>query len=85
MESGTRRLSPEDADDLEGWVYGILRCAKVRRSNLTKHRSTALKELKGLEDEVILPADKGDATMVMRRCNYDGKMEDMLRTAPMGS
>jgi len=52
-------LSPEDADDLGRRVCGILRRAKVPRSNLTKEQRTAMKELKGLKDEVILPADKG--------------------------
>ena len=32
VESGARRLSPEDADNLCGWVCGILRCAKVPRT-----------------------------------------------------
>ena len=59
VESGARKLTPEDADDLRGRVCGILRRAKVPRSNLTKEQRTALKELRGLEDEVILPADKG--------------------------
>ena len=36
VESGARRSSPEDADDLQGWVCGILRHAKVPRSNLTR-------------------------------------------------
>ena len=35
-----------------------------------------------LEDEVILPADKGNA-MVMMRCDYDGKTE-MLGTSTYG-
>ena len=67
VESGARKLTPEDADDLRGRVCGILRRAKVPRSNLTKEQRTALKELRGLEDEVILPADKGNATVMMRR------------------
>ena len=29
-----------------------------------------LKELRSLEDEVILPADKGNATVVMKRSDY---------------
>ena len=49
------------------FVCGILRCAKLPRSNLTKEQRTALKELRGIEDEVILPADKGNATVMMRR------------------
>ena len=43
---------------------------EVPRSNLTKEQRTVLKELRGLKDEVIPPADKGNAT-VMRRCDYD--------------
>ena len=84
VESGVRRLSPEDADDLRGRVCGILRRAKVPRSNLTREQRTALKELKGLKDEVILSADKGNATVMMRRCDYDGKMEEMLGTGTYG-
>ena len=45
---------------------GVLRQAKVPRSNLTREQRTALKELKGLKDEVILPADKENATVMMR-------------------
>ena len=45
---------------------------------------TALKEFKGLKDEVILPVDKGNAAMMMRRCDYDGKMKEMLGTGTYG-
>ena len=44
---------------------GVLRQAKVPRSYLTREQRTALKELKGLKDEVILPADE-NATVMMR-------------------
>ena len=64
--------------EMRGRVCGILRRAKVPRSNLTREQRTALKELNGLKDEVIPPADKGNATVMMRRCDYDGKMEEML-------
>ena len=43
-----------------------------------KAQRIALKELRGLEEEVILPAKKGNTT-VMMRCDYDGKIE-MLET-----
>ena len=84
VESGVRRLSLKDAGDLRGRVCGILRHAKVPRSNLMREQRTALKELKGLKDEVILPADKGNMTVMMRRCNYDGKMEEMMGTGTYG-
>ena len=48
-----------------------------------KEQRTALKELTGLEDEMILPADKGNATMMMR-CDYNGKIEEMLGTGTYG-
>ena len=54
-----------------------------------KDQRTVLKELRGLEDEVILPADKGNATVMMKRCAYGGTMAERWRgcwgRAPMGS
>ena len=60
-------------------MCGILRRVKVPRSNRTKEQRTPMKELRGFEDEVILPADKGKEIVMMRRCAYNGKME-MLGT-----
>ena len=34
--------------------------------------------MKGWEDEVILPVDKGNATFVMERSDYDGKVRELL-------
>jgi hypothetical protein len=45
---------------------------------MKKDHRKALKELRSLEDEVILPADKGNATVVMKKSDYDGKMRGML-------
>ena len=68
-ENKARKLTPEDADDLRGRVCGILRRAKVPRSNLTKDQRTALKELRRLEDEMILPADRENETVDARDRN----------------
>ena len=46
---------------------------------MTKDQRTVLKELKGLKDEMILPADKENTT-VMMRCGHDGKIEEILGT-----
>ena len=54
VEAGARQLKVEDAEDLRGRVCGILRRAKSPKDNLTKEQRKALKELKSLEDEVIL-------------------------------
>ena len=40
-----------------------------------------MKELGEMEDEVILPADKGNATVVMKREEYNAKMKELLETA----
>lgn len=40
---------------------------QATKDNLMKVQRKALKELRNLEDEVVLPADKGNATVVMRR------------------
>ena len=81
VEEGAQQLKEEDAEDLRGRVCGILRHAKPPKDNLTKEQRRALKELRGLEDEVILPADKGNATVVMTREDYNTKMRGMLETA----
>ena len=60
-------MNKEDAEDLRGWVCGILRCAKPPKDNLFKEQRKALKELRNLENEVILPADKGNTTVMMTR------------------
>ena len=62
-------------------MCGILRHAKPPKDNLTKVQRKTLKELGSLEDEVILPADKGNATVMMRRDDYDTKMRGILDTA----
>ena len=38
----------------------------------------ALKELRNWKDEVILPADKGNATVIMEREDYDRKIGELL-------
>ena len=69
---------------LKRWVVNLTeqthlprRMRRVKVRFWGKNQTTALKELRGLDDEVILPADKGNAT-VMKKCDYDGKMEELL-------
>ena len=80
VEEGVQQLKEEDAEDLWGWVCGILRHAKLPKDNLTKDQRKVLKELRSLEDEVILPSDKGNATVMMTRENYNTKLRGMLET-----
>ena len=50
---------------------------ELPKDNMKDHWR-ALKELRDLEDEVIVPANKGNATVVMKRSNYDEKIRGML-------
>ena len=76
VEKAARRLPKDDADDLRGHVCGILRSAWLPKDNMKEDHRRALKELRYLEDEVILPANKGNATAVMTRSNYDEMLDD---------
>ena len=39
-----------------------------------------MNELRELKDEVILPADKGNVTVVMKRGDYNAKTKELLET-----
>ena len=78
VEEVPRQLPKDDADDLRGGrVCGILRSAQLPKDNMKKEHRKALKEFRSLEDEVILPADKENATVVMKKSDYDRRMRGM--------
>ena len=78
VEGGARRLKEEEANDLRGRVCGLIRRAKLPKDNLSKDQRKALKDLERLDDVVILPADKGNATVLMMKDDYDSKLMGML-------
>ena len=81
VEEAARELKVEEADDLQGRVCGILRCAKLPADNMTREQRKMLKELRGLDNQVILPADKGNATVVIKKEDYDTKIRGLLGTS----
>jgi hypothetical protein len=78
IEEGTRDLPPEEAEELRSRSCGILRRAKPSKDNLTKELRKALKHLKENNTLLILPAEKGNATVLMKKYDYEGKMRDLL-------
>ncbi|XP_064458887.1 uncharacterized protein LOC135369161 [Ornithodoros turicata] len=60
-------------------VIGILQNANLPPKNITKAEQNALKDLRNDDTIVILPADKGKATVVLNRDDYDSKMESILQ------
>ena len=79
VEERARQLN-KDEEDLRGRVCGILWRVKPPKVNLSNHQRKALKELRSLENEVTLPADKGNTTVMMTREDYDTKMRGKLST-----
>ena len=80
VEEATPKLSADDASDLRLRVCGVLRKANPPEDNLTGRQRRALKELREMKDVVILPADKGNATVLLMREEYSTKMRNMLAT-----
>ena len=46
--------------------------------NITRKEMQALKDLANDRQILVLPADKGKATVVMDKADYDGKLQQML-------
>ena len=80
IESGACELDRDLANDLKVRVCGLLRKAKLPKSNLTKVQRSALKDLRATDDVIILPADKGNTTVVMSKEEYDRKIITLLDT-----
>ena len=66
------------ASDLRGSICSILRRAKPPPSNLDKSERTALKTLKEDKSITVLPANKGNATVVLDMAQYEKKVKDLL-------
>ena len=65
-------------------VCGAIRNARVPKDNLSKDQRKALKELREMDDITILPADKGNATVLMDKKDYHNKLSAMLNTGMYG-
>ena len=78
MECAANELPEERALEFRAEVKKCLQNAKKPRPNLSREQREALKKLREDDSIVILPADKGNATVVMNREDYDRKMADIL-------
>ena len=60
-------------------MSSILNTTKPPKSNLSRELHQAVKSLREDKNIVILPADKGNATVVLNRVDYEAKMENLLK------
>ena len=77
-EATAFHLDEETAQQLRLGVSSVLKSAKPPRENLTGKLHKAIRSLRRDKDIIILPADKGNATVVMNRSDYTAKMESLL-------
>ena len=60
-------------------LCGILRRTMPPKRNITREQEKALGDLQEM-NEIILPADKGNMTVVMSKADYHQKMMDLIAT-----
>ena len=77
-EATARRLDHKVADSLRLGVSKALRQAKPPKPNLPFQQCKALHSLKNDTNIVIIPADKGRATVIMDKHDYTHRMLQTL-------
>nr|XP_022910917.1 uncharacterized protein LOC111421957 [Onthophagus taurus] len=67
VEAAVRGMSALKAEEIRQEVARVLKSAKPPKSNLTVGEKKALRSIKEKSEIVVLPEDKGNATVVMDR------------------
>ena len=78
VECAASELPEERALEFRAEVKKCLQNARKPRPNLGKEQREALKKLREDDSIVILPADKGNATVVLNKEDYEKKVENIL-------
>jgi hypothetical protein len=82
IEPALSRLIPKPAvNQTRIQIAEVLRKAKLPKRNLNRNELKSLKDLKQDKSINILKADKGNATVVMDKTDYDQKVKEMLNTS----
>ena len=77
-EQACHSLPIDKADQLTAQVAGVMKSPKLPKPNITKKERQALIELRKEKSVMILPADKGKATVIMDTGEYEQKVKTML-------
>ncbi|KAG8239957.1 hypothetical protein J437_LFUL019449, partial [Ladona fulva] len=80
IEPATRRLPQDSAEEVRSKIALALKKTTPPKLNLSREEKTALKELRENLDIIILPADKGNATVLLKRGSYT--QDPNYRTIP---
>ncbi|XP_072037290.1 uncharacterized protein [Amphiura filiformis] len=77
-ELACKNLAHSEAVQLRSKVASTLRSSKPPKSNVSNQERKAINVLKKEDSIVILPADKGKATVVLDKQEYNEKVDSML-------
>ena len=82
VENSVKNLDKAEGDNIRAKVSLTLQNARAPTGNLSKEERQALKSLKDDESIIILPADKGRATVVLNKDDYIRKCKDHIDNGP---
>ena len=85
VETAIRTLDSEQADTIRRTVNSVLQQAEPPKPNITKEMHEALNNLKQDDSIMILPADKGRASVVLDTNTYHDKNEDTNRNGSIST
>jgi len=82
IESAVRPLDAERADTVRRSVNTILQQAQLPTPSITKEQQEALKSLKEDNSIMVLPADKGRASVILDADTYHAKLSALIDSGP---
>ena len=82
VEKTIKDLDKPVSDTIRAQISLTIQKAKTPKSNLTRSEKLALHQLKQDESIIILPADKGRATVILDKVDYISKCNDHLTNGP---
>ena len=78
LESVASKMDGQTATDLWDHICSILRRARLPPPNLQEGERASLKPLSEDNYMIVLPADKGNATVIMDMSHYDKRVRGLL-------
>jgi len=79
VERAVHALPVESAEEARKDTIRIIKSASQPKDDLTKSERAALRNLKNKSELTILPADKGNATVILSTTDYQQKMNTVVK------
>ena len=83
VEPALNKVPQQTADNVRIKVTNLHRRTRPPPSNTSKEERSAIRSLRRDESVIILPANKGNASVLLNRGEYDDKMTVMLECKQM--